>query len=195
MPTQTIGETTRGVNGPWYALNMSERPPERVVIRGVKPELEWGRFPVKRVLGETVAVEADIFSYGHDALECVVRYRYEDDELWTEISMEALGNDHWRAQFPVDKLGQYIYTITAWIDPFRTWYQDLLTRIRADQDVTVDLQIGAEMLKPPVSARWAPMHGSFNMQHGIFELKMSTIASPRSRPGMPSGPGLPITAN
>src|SRR5215467_272334 len=104
---------------------MSERPPERVVIR----------VPVKRVLGETVAVEADIFSYGHDALECVVRCRHEDDEPWTEISMDAVGNDHWRAQFPVEKLGQYIYTITAWIDPFRTWYQDLLERIRADQDV------------------------------------------------------------
>src|SRR5437867_3490114 len=90
--------TTRGVNGPWYALLMSEGPPERVVIRGVKPELECGRFPVKRVLGETVAVEADIFSYGHDALECVVRYRHEADEPWTEISMEALGNDHWRAE-------------------------------------------------------------------------------------------------
>src|SRR5262249_12641638 len=126
---------------------MSERPPERVVIRGVKPELECGRFPVKRVLGETVAVEADIFSYGHDGLGCVVRCRHEDDELGAEIAMEAAGNDHWRAQFPVEKLGQYIYTITAWIDPFRTWYQDLLERIRADQDVTVDLQIGAELLK------------------------------------------------
>ena len=60
MPTRTIGETTRGVNGPRYALNMSERPPERVIIRGVKPELECGRFPIKRVVGETVAVEADI---------------------------------------------------------------------------------------------------------------------------------------
>src|SRR5437870_13739814 len=125
---------------------MSERPPERVVIRGVKPELECGRFPVKRVLGETVAVEADIFSYGHDAVECVVRYRYEDDELWAEISMEALGNDHWRAQLLVDKLGQHIYTITACVDPFRTWYLGLLTRIRADVGVTVARQVGGERL-------------------------------------------------
>src|SRR5207249_10109607 len=117
---------------------MSARPPERVVIRGVKPELECGRFPVKRVLGETVAVEADIFSYGHDALECVMRYRHEDDELWTETSMEAVGNDHWRAQFPGEKRGQYIYTITAWIEPFPTWYQDVITSIIEDQSVSVD---------------------------------------------------------
>src|SRR6058998_2349823 len=152
---------------------MSERPPERVVIRGVKPELECGRFPVKRVLGETVAVEADIFSYEHDALECVVRYRHEDDELWTEISMEALGNDHWRAQFPVDKLGQYIYTITAWIDPFRTWYQDLLTRIRADQDVTVDLQIGAELLK--AAGERAMGADARKLQHAARHLRIEDV--------------------
>src|SRR3989442_9276024 len=110
---------------------MSERPPERVVIRGVKPELECGRFPVKRVLGETVAVEADIFSYGHDALECVVRYRYEDDELWTEISMEALGNDHSRAPVPVGKPGQDTSTVTARAAPFSALDHNLPTRKRA----------------------------------------------------------------
>ena len=147
MPTRTIGETTRGVNGPWYALNMSERPPERVIIRGVKPELECGRFPIKRVVGETVAVEADIFADGHEAIEGVVRYRHEDDEPWTEIAMELLGNDRWSAEFPVEKLGHYIYTITGWIDPFQTWYKDFLKRVAANQDVTVDLQIGTELLK------------------------------------------------
>src|SRR5207253_872059 len=58
-----------------------------------------------------------------------------------------LGNDHWRGTFPVDRLGQYIYTITAWIDFFQTWYKDFLKRIAANQDVTVDLQIGAGLLK------------------------------------------------
>jgi len=126
---------------------MSERPPERVVIRGVKPELECGRFAIKRVVGETVVVEADIFADGHDAITAVVRYRHEDDEAWAEVPMDALGNDHWRAEFPVERLGQYIYTITGWVDPFQTWYKDFLKRIAANQDVTVDLQIGAKLLK------------------------------------------------
>jgi starch synthase (maltosyl-transferring) len=126
---------------------MSERPPERVVIRGVKPELECGRFAIKRVVGETVVVEADIFADGHDAIAGVVRYRHEDEEPWAEVPMEALVNDRWRAEFPVEKLGQYIYTITAWIDPFQTWYKDFQKRIAANQDVRVDLQIGAALLK------------------------------------------------
>src|SRR5438552_9576757 len=98
---------------------MSERPPERVVIRGVKPELECGRFPIKRVVGESVVIKADIFADGHDAIAAVVRYRHEDDEPWLEAPMDALQNDRWHVAFIVDKLGQYIYTLSAWIDPFQ----------------------------------------------------------------------------
>ncbi|HYR88612.1 MAG TPA: alpha-1,4-glucan--maltose-1-phosphate maltosyltransferase [Terriglobia bacterium] len=126
---------------------MSGRQPARVVIQHVKPEIDCGRFPIKRVIGETVGIEADIFADGHDSIACAIRYRHEDDEQWTEIPMEPLGNDHWRAPFAVEKLGQYIYSITAWPDPFQTWYKDFQKRIAADQDVTVDLLIGAELLK------------------------------------------------
>ena len=125
---------------------MTDLPPQRVVIRGVQPEFESGRFPIKRVIGESVVVEADIFADGHDSVEAVVRYRHESDEAWSEISMDALGNDRWRAEFPVDDLGQYIYTIAGWIDPFQTWYKDFLKRIAAGQDITVDLQIGKALL-------------------------------------------------
>src|SRR5712691_3927048 len=118
---------------------MSDRPPERVVIRGVKPELECGRFAVKRTAGDSVVVEADAFSDGHDAIACVVRYRHEDEEAWAEVPMEAFGNDHWQAEFTVEKLGQYIYTVSGWIDKFQTWYKDFLKRMAAAQDVTVDL--------------------------------------------------------
>jgi starch synthase (maltosyl-transferring) len=126
---------------------MSDRPPERVVIRDVTPELECGRFAIKRTVGEIVVVEADVFADGHDSVACAVRYRHEDEEAWSEVSMEELGNDHWRAAFPVDKLGQYIYAIIGWIDSFQTWYKDFLKRVAAAQDVTVDLQIGARLLK------------------------------------------------
>jgi len=94
-----------------------------------------------------VEVEADIFADGHDCIAAVVRYRHEDDEVWGEVPMAPLGNDHWRGQFPVGKLGHYLYTISAWVDPFLTWYHDFQKRIEADQDVTVDLQIGSALLK------------------------------------------------
>jgi len=152
---------------------MSERPPERVVIRGVKPELECGRFAIKRVIGETVVVEADIFADGHDAITAVVRYRHEDDEAWAEVSMEALGNDHWRAEFPVETLGQDIYTIAAWVDPFQTWYKDFLKRVAANQDVTVDLQIGAKLLKS--ASERAMGADAQKLQHAARELQPEAV--------------------
>jgi len=125
---------------------MSSLPPPRVVIRGVQPELECGRYPIKRVVGESVVVEADIFADGHDSIAAVIRYRHADDEAWSEVLMDALWNDRWRAEFTVENLGQYIYTITGWVDPFKTWYNDFQKRIAAGQDVTIDLQIGKELL-------------------------------------------------
>jgi len=152
---------------------MNERPPERVVIRGVLPELECGRFAVKRVVGESVIVEADIFADGHDAIVPAVRYRHEDDEPWSELPMTPLGNDHWQAKFTVGKLGQYIYTITAWIDSFQTWYTDFLKRVAAEQDVTVDLQIGAALLKDAAGrAKGADAH---KLKHAAADLKTEAV--------------------
>ncbi len=152
---------------------MSERPPERVVIRGLTPELECGRFAIKRVAGETVVVEADVFADGHESIGCVVRYRHEDDEPWDEVPMEALGNDRWRAEFPVEKPGQYIYTVTGWIDSFQTWHNDFLKRIAANQDVTVDLEIGAALLK--AAGERAMTADAEKLRHAARNLKIEEV--------------------
>src|SRR3954453_5073143 len=120
---------------------MTDQPTTRVIIRGVHPEVECGRFPIKRTIGETVEVEADVFADGHDQIAAVVRYRHDEDEAWGEVPMAALGNDRWRGEFSVDKLGQYLYTISGWVDPFLTWYHDFQKRLEANQDLAVDLQI------------------------------------------------------
>jgi len=152
---------------------MSERPPQRVVIRGVEPEIECGRFAIKRVVGETVVVEADVFADGHDSLAAVITYRHEDDKAWSEIAMEPLGNDRWRAEFPVGTLGQYLYTITGWVDPFQTWYKDFLKRVAAQQDVTVDLQIGAELLK--AAAARAGSDDAQKLRHAARSLQPADV--------------------
>jgi starch synthase (maltosyl-transferring) len=120
---------------------------ERVVIEGVKPEIDGGRFPIKRTVGEKVIVEADIFAEGHDVLSGVLRYRHEADERWREVSLEFLANDRWRAEFVVVGIGRYRYTIEAWVDRFQTWRRDLARRVKAGQDVAVDLLIGAGLVE------------------------------------------------
>jgi starch synthase (maltosyl-transferring) len=119
---------------------------KRVIIEGVTPEVDGGRFPAKRVRGEQVIVEADVFGDGHDLLDCVLLYRREDADAWDEVAMEPLINDRWRGEFPVPDLGRYRFTITAWIDRFATWRRDLSKRVEAGQNVSVDLLIGAELV-------------------------------------------------
>ncbi len=118
----------------------------RVVIEGVEPEIDKGRFPIKRVVGENVDVEADIFADGHEVLSAVLRFRHVDDRRWKEVSMEALPNDRWAGSFQVAKLGRYEYSIRAWIDRFLTWQRDLSRKVEAGQDVSVDLLSGGGLL-------------------------------------------------
>ncbi|HZV48233.1 MAG TPA: alpha-1,4-glucan--maltose-1-phosphate maltosyltransferase [Candidatus Dormibacteraeota bacterium] len=118
----------------------------RVVIEGVEPEIDAGRFPIKRVVGERVVVEADVFADGHDELACVLRYREAEAVAWCEVHMTPLVNDRWRGEFRVGRPGRYLYTIEAWVDHFHTWARDLLRRVEAGQEVSVDLQIGAALV-------------------------------------------------
>jgi starch synthase (maltosyl-transferring) len=119
----------------------------RVAIEAVWPEVDGGRFPSNRSLGEKVAIEADVFTDGHDALACILRYRHQATSTWTEVRMTALGNDRWRAEFAVTDLGRYIYTFEAWVDRFLTWRLQLAKRVAAGQDVALELEVGAKLVE------------------------------------------------
>jgi len=119
----------------------------RVVIEGVAPEVDGGRFAVKRTIGESVQVQADIFSDGHDAISCALLHRHAKDTRWTETPMAALGNDRWQAAFRVTALGRYLYTIQGWIDPFKTWQRDLSKKMEAGQSVDVDVMTGLDLIE------------------------------------------------
>jgi starch synthase (maltosyl-transferring) len=119
----------------------------RVSVEAVSPEVEAGRFPAKRSLGEKVAIEADVFADGHDAVACVVRYRHQADSAWTEVPMSALGNDRWRGEIIVSQLGRYLYTVQGWVDRFQTWRLQLAKRIAAGQDVALELKVGAQLVE------------------------------------------------
>ncbi|MDF0673518.1 MAG: alpha-1,4-glucan--maltose-1-phosphate maltosyltransferase [Nitrospira sp.] len=119
----------------------------RVVIEGVRPEIDGGRFPIKRVVGQSVVVEADLFADGHDEIAGVIRYRHAREADWTDVPLTFVENDRWQASFNVPEQGIYYYTVTSWIDHFRSWQRDMRKRIAAGQDVTVDLLIGRDHIK------------------------------------------------
>jgi starch synthase (maltosyl-transferring) len=120
---------------------------QRVVIEGVQPEIDGGRFPIKRTVGEQVLVEADIFVDGHDAISSVLCYRKQGEAQWQEVPMDFLVNDHWQGVFFVATTGRHEYTVVAWADHFKSWRRDLKKRIDAGQDVAVDLLVGATLIE------------------------------------------------
>jgi starch synthase (maltosyl-transferring) len=119
----------------------------RVVIEGVKPEINAGRFPAKRTVGERVTVEADIFADGHDAVSARLLYRSERAGEWSETEMEPLVNDRWRGAFWVTEIGNYFYTLQAWVDRFGSWSHGFAKKAEAKQEVTLDLLAGAELVE------------------------------------------------
>jgi starch synthase (maltosyl-transferring) len=141
---------------------------KRVVIEGVRPEIDCGRFPIKRVVGEAVVVEADIFTDGHDAVAATLRCQKEGSR-WTEVPMEPLVNDRWRGEFPVMETGRYRYTIRAWVDRFATWARDLAKKVESGLDVALELQMGAEMVARAALRSSGPDRGKLRQAARLLE--------------------------
>jgi starch synthase (maltosyl-transferring) len=127
----------------------------RVVIEGITPQVDGGRFAVRRVLGEAVTVEADAFVDGHERMACALVYRHEADAGWNEVAMTALPNDRWRGTFTVDRLGRYLYSVIGWVDAFASWRQDFRRRPDDDPDTGIAAHVGAELLRA-AAARVSP---------------------------------------
>jgi starch synthase (maltosyl-transferring) len=117
------------------------------VIETVLPEVDEGRFPAKAVPGEPVLVEADIYAGGHESLAADVLFRKESETQWAAVPMLALGNDRWRAHFPVEGMTTYVFTIEAWLAPFATWCEGLAKKADAGQKLDVELLIGARLIE------------------------------------------------
>ena len=141
----------------------------RVVIEGVYPEIDGGRFPIKRSVGEAVVVEADAFTDGHDAISLALLHRRDGEETWTEVPMTPLVNDRWRGEFQVTELGRACYTLVGWVDRYKTWTRDLRKRLDAGQDVEIDLLIGAQLIEE--AAGTAPEGDAQSLQNVAAALR------------------------
>lgn len=119
----------------------------RVVIENVEPEIDCGRFAIKRTVGQRVVVRADIFVDGHDRIACVVKYREQGQSDWSAARMRPLVNDRWEGEFRIRRLVRYFYTVEAWVDRFETWQKDFAKRVKAGQQVAVELEIGAKLVQ------------------------------------------------
>jgi starch synthase (maltosyl-transferring) len=120
---------------------------KRVVIENVEPQVNGGLFPIKRIAGGRVTVEADVFGDGHDHVRARLVWKKDGETAWQSVEMQPLGNDHWRAEFRVGEPGRYRYTLVGEIDHFETWQSDLKKRVEAKQELAVPFATGAALLE------------------------------------------------
>ncbi len=119
----------------------------RVVIKNVSPEIEGGLYDVKRVPGEWLQMEADVFADGYDVITCCLRYRRKGRRRWQEVQMEPMVNDRWEGRFLIEEMAPYEYTIVAWIDRFQTWCSHTGKKFAAGLDIGPELLEGAAIIR------------------------------------------------
>ena len=120
---------------------------DRVAIEAVVPELDGGRFPVKRVVGDVLEVEADVFCDGHDKIACALMIRHQDDKTFTEVPLDFVVNDRWQASFPLTRIGRYVYTIHGWRDLFAYWRHEVGKKHDAGLDISLELEEGRRLIE------------------------------------------------
>lgn len=123
---------------------------QRVVIENILPQLHGGAFFIKRVVGETVTVTADILPDGHDVIQAEVLYKHENDKKYGEVRMAHLGNDVHSASFQVQKQGYYTYKVQGWVDYALNWQHGIEAKLKDGQHVKSELLDGVQYLKPLV---------------------------------------------
>jgi len=119
----------------------------RLAIEKVTPTVDDGLFPVKRVVGETLHIEADIFGDGHDPLAASVLWRAADSDQWSRIAMQLLVNDRWAAELVLERLGAHEFAIEAWRNPFAIFHYELDKKHAAGLDLTLELQEGCNLVE------------------------------------------------
>ncbi|RZL54936.1 MAG: DUF3416 domain-containing protein, partial [Variovorax sp.] len=142
--TVALSAGTAGTAGETAGFDISVAVDGRVraVIDAVLPNVDGGRFAVKRVAGERFDVTAHCFADGHDALRVMLQWRAEGDTAVTEVPMVLLNNDIWEASFVPPVPGRYLYTVVAWVDSFSSWRHELTRRVD-DEDIRIAAQVGA----------------------------------------------------
>ena len=119
----------------------------RVYIDNVYPEIDGGKYPIRRVPGEIVEVEADVFADGHDLVCARLLYRHFSEKKFSIAPMESTGGERWKGSFEITKQGTYIYTIEAWLDHALSWQHTLKRRLAGKEKLDVELLHGVKFFQ------------------------------------------------
>ena len=118
------------------------------VIENLRPLIDGGRYPIKRIVGDDLAVEADVFKDGHDVVAAALKWRLVGETRWHETAMSFVDNDRWAGVCSFNEIGVYEYTVEAWTDTFRSWCDEFTKKFEAGiADLTAEALEGAEFIE------------------------------------------------
>ncbi|HEY1980213.1 MAG TPA: alpha-1,4-glucan--maltose-1-phosphate maltosyltransferase, partial [Xanthobacteraceae bacterium] len=118
----------------------------RIVIDNIVPSIDGGRFAAKRIIGQTVTIEADVFIDGHDMIVVELVWRAADEKDWRRTSMQSLENDRWQATILPDRIGRYEFTVEAWLDKYASLCRDLDIKRAAGAEITIETAEAQQLL-------------------------------------------------
>lgn len=132
-------------------FNERVETPSSILIEAVQPQIDCGRYPVKREVGDILEVTADIFREGHDQLSAVILYKAQGADSWSEVDMAFTDNDRWFGMVPLTRNTRYQYTIQAFPDVYGSWVYEIQKKTGADLDVASEIIEGLEIVGETLS--------------------------------------------
>jgi starch synthase (maltosyl-transferring) len=147
-------------------------PPSSIVILNVWPQIDCGRYPVKREVGDLLEVWADILKEGHDKVAAVLKVRQAGEPDWTEVEMRLHDNDRWTASFLLTESARYEYTIEAIPDRFASYRDELTKKFEAGLNVALEIQEGSALIAETAAA---------SSDHEAFQKVIQSVANANSQ--------------
>ncbi|MFH1801175.1 MAG: alpha-1,4-glucan--maltose-1-phosphate maltosyltransferase [Candidatus Omnitrophota bacterium] len=156
-----------------------------IIIEGIRPAVDFGKYPVKCTAGDTISVTTDIFKNGNDVIGACIQYREKTQEGWKESLMRSLENDRWHGEFTPSRNTRYLYRIVAWMDPVASWLRNVEKKCLAASSVESDVLEGLVLLKkaaanvPPENRKsFLNFIKSLELSQGMSEAVLRLIRAP-----------------
>jgi len=158
---------------------------ERVVIDRVRPQLNSGQFSIKRVVGQAIAVSADVLADGHDVIAASVLYKHKEESNWKEVRMSPSHNDTWHASIKVERQGVYAYKIEGWVDHALNWQHGIGRKVSDGQHVNSELSEGILFLEKSLDRASQKEKKYLEKVIGLFKNEASYEAAVEEAVGEP----------
>jgi starch synthase (maltosyl-transferring) len=142
-----VNDPSGGVSEVGKATKSEPASSSSIMIEAVQPEIDSGRWPIKREVGDRLEVSADIFKEGHDVLACLLRYRLAKEDEWREVPMLFVDNDRWAGHFDLTHNTRYRYSIGAYVNLFESWRIEVTKKHESGERIESELLEGRTLVE------------------------------------------------